>query len=395
MEKSTKGEKSKYTFFKFLTNYLIWDNMKKRSLVFIIICLLSLANILPIYSATEQTNSEKQIIEYVILYDESHGQLFNRTLMETALDSLSNVTVQDSEVEIKITVLFQKNGTTFNSTNLQGVDLLIISNPGIAEEDVISSSERDAILDFVELGGSLFLLCNPLTHNENITGHTSTLNNLLSTRSNRLTSARFLSSPDQIHSQVIIDDFNSTYGNDSYITINEYNVTKNILSRQIDYFWQEMEIDNVTIYSTPITLGNERPDDDDDNVELAKTPFTSYSVDTDYNIFRDPGNGFLTWLLSKDLGNSRMVMSGSTIMFSDYKIYDNSTWIEQNQNLDLWSNLVLWLLGYTPHPARDPPAIWVFENYAIVVAVISLVIFGASVLIYKYRNKRKSSIKIQ
>ncbi|MHA1221384.1 MAG: hypothetical protein ACTSQB_06590, partial [Candidatus Heimdallarchaeota archaeon] len=250
--------------------------MKNRSLVFIIICLLSLASIQPIYSATEQPTTEKQIMDYVILYDESHGQYFNRTLMATALESLSNVTVQDPDVEIRITVLFQENGTEFNSTNLQGIDLLIITNPGISDDDVIVSSERVAILDYVELGGSLFLLSNPLTQNENITGHTSTLNNLLAARNNRLTSARFSASPDQIHSQVLIDDFNSTYGNDSFITINEYNTTKNILTQQVDYFWQEVEIDNVTIYSTPIILGNER--DDDDNIELAKTPFTTYSV---------------------------------------------------------------------------------------------------------------------
>lgn len=368
--------------------------MKKHSLVFILICLLSLASIHPILSATEESPIEKKILDYVILYDEFHGQFFNRTLMKTALESLSNITIQDPEVEIRIKVLFQ-NETSFNSTNLQGVDLLIISNPGIEEGNELSSAEREAILDYVELGGSLFLLCNPLTLNENITGHTATLNNLLSERSNRLTSARFSSSPDQTHSQVIIDDFNSTYGNDSFITLNEYNITKNILTQQIDYFWQEVEIDNVTIYSTPITLGNERPDDDNDNVELAKTPFTSYSVDYDYKIFRDPGNGFLTWLLSKDLGNSRLVLSGSTIMFSDYEIIDNSTWIEQNQNLDLWNNLILWLLEYTPHPVRNPPAIWVFENYALVVAAFSLVIFGISVFVYKYRNKRRTLIKIQ
>jgi len=373
---------------------MIWDNMKDRSLVFILICLLTISSIQPAYLATGQQPTEKQVLDYVILYDESHGQYFNRSLMQTALDSLSNITVQDPEVEIRINVLYQENGTEFNSTNLQGIDLLLITNPGIGDENAFTSSEREAVLDYVELGGSLFLLCNPLTQDENITGHTEAFTNLLSTRNNLLTSARFSSSPDQIRSQVIIDDFNSTYANDSFITINEYNVTKNILTSQIDYFWQELEIDNVTIYSTPISLGSERADDDDNGVELAKTPSTSYSVDEDYTIYRDTVNGFLTWLLSKELGDSRLVLSGSTIMFSDSTISENSTWIEENQNLDLWNNLVLWLLKYTPHPVRDPPAIWVFENYALVVAALSVAIFGISVLIYKYRSKKRTSIKI-
>ncbi len=369
-----------------------WDNMKNHTVVLILISMLALTSVRPIYSATEPI-VEKKVLDYVILYDESHGQYFNRTLMTTALDSLSNITVQDPEVEISIDILFQENGTKFNSTNLQGIDLLIITNPGIDND--FTNAEINAILDFVELGGSLFLLNNPLTRSENITGHTATMNNLLSSRSNRMTSARFTSCTDQIHSQVIIDDFNSTYGNDSYITINEYNTTKNILTSQISYFWQEVAIDNVTIYSTPITLGNEKSDDNTDNVELGKTLFTSYSVDEDYSIFRNTATGFLTWLLSKDLGNSRLIMSGSTIMFSDYIISGNSTWIEENQNLDLWKNLILWLLEYTPHPVREPPAIWVFENYALVVAALSIVIFGISIIIYKYRNKKRLSVKIQ
>jgi hypothetical protein len=56
---------------------------------------------------------------------------------------------------------------------------------------------------------------------------------------------------------------------------------------------------------------------------------------------------------------------------------------------------MLWLLKYTPHPVRNPPAIWVFENYALVVAALSIVIFGISVFIYKYRSKKQTSIKIQ
>ncbi|OLS33101.1 MAG: hypothetical protein HeimAB125_02260 [Candidatus Heimdallarchaeota archaeon AB_125] len=366
--------------------------MKNRSLVFLLICLVTVTNVPYLYNVSGQ-----QSLNYVILFDESHGQVFNRTLMDTALDSLTNITIEDPDTEIVVKLLFQTE-SRFNSTNLQGVDLLIFTNPGLEEEDNLEQAEREAILDFTELGGSLFLLCNPLTQQDNITGHPTTMNDLLIEREDWLTSARFMFGVNQSFARVIVDDFNSTYGNETYVTFNEYNSTKIIFNQNtVDFFRQETEIDNVTIYSNSISLGNERLDEDilDKTIQVGKTPITSYAINEDYDIYRDPTNGFLTWLFAKKTGGTRFAMSGSTIMFSDLEIAENTTWIEQNQNLELWNNLILWLLKYTPHPERDPPAVWVFENYALLVFAISAAIFGISVLVFRYRNKRRTTVKIK
>lgn len=362
--------------------------MKNRTLVFLLLCLVTVTNVPYIYDISGQ-----QTLNYVILFDESHGQVFNRTFMDAALSSLTNITIEDPDTELVIELLFQVE-SRFNSTNLQGVDLLIFTNPGLGEDDSLDQTEKDAILDYMELGGSLFLLCNPLTQQDNITGHPTTMNELLNERDNWLTSARFMFGANQSLSRVIVDDFNSTYGNATHVTFNEYNSTKTIFNENIDFFWQETKINNVTIYSDSISLGNERLEDEllEKIVQVGKTPITSYAINEEYDIFRDPTNGFLTWLFAKKTRGTRLVMSGSTIMFSDLEIVENSTWIEQNQNLELWNNLILWLLEYTPHLERDPPAIWVFENYALLVFALSAVIFGISIVVFKYRNKRRTTV---
>jgi hypothetical protein len=316
--------------------------------------------------------------------------------MNGALNSFNTLLPQNITPNIDIELLFNEE-SEFNSTNLQGVDLLIVTNPGIKEEDQFTESEMDAILDFVELGGSLFLLCNPLTQNVNITGHIVSFNNLLARRESKITTARLRAAVNVSFSDVIVDDFRSTYNNDSYISLNYPKITEEFIMNEATInetlFRQETEIEELLIYSSSISLGNEEPDSR--RIGLATTPVTSYAVDETYHIFRDPVNNFLTWLLAKELDSSRVVISGSTIMFSDQKIVDDDVWIDQLDNLILWKNILLWLLNYTPHPEVSPPAIWAFSYYALVIAAFSIVVFGYAFILYKYKNARKASIKIK
>jgi hypothetical protein len=349
-----------------------------------------------IYAPIYQKTSGDTNLKYVVLYDESHGQYFNRTLMNGALTSLNSLLPQNVTPNIEIELLFNKE-SEFNSTNLQGIDLLILTNPGIKEEDQFTISEINAILDFVELGGSLFLLCNPLTQNEIVAGHVESINELLGSRNNKISSARVRTAVNTSFSDVIIDDFQSTYENDSYLSLNylerteEFNVEEATINETL--FNQEVDIEEVLVYSSSISLGSEEIDSN--RLGIATTPVTSYAVDETYNIFRDPVHNFLTWLLAKEVTNSRVVLSGSTIMFSDINIEESNAWINQLDNLDLWKNIILWLLKYTPHPEVSPPAIWAFSYYALVVAAFSIVVFGYAFILYKYKNAKKASIKIK
>ena len=354
--------------------------MKKRSIVLLFIYLLAMTNsLLSIPISADIT------LEFVIMYDEYHGQFFDRDLMATALDSLNELVQYNNEteekIEIKIDLIFN-NDTSFNSTSLQGVDLLIMTNPGFGEDDGLTNAETTAILDFMELGGSLFLLCNPLSYNENITGNPVPINAILSERDSELTSARIRTSS-LTNSTVLVDDFLETHGNNTFITLQDYESEHTI-------FEQDEEISNVTLYSASIELGNE-----EGTLAAGRTPETTYSIDESYNIFRDPATGFLTWFLAKAFTNSRLVLSGSTIMFSDLDIIDGEKWIDQEQNLDLWKNTILWLLEYTPHPEIPPLPLLPFWSYALIVVGVSAIIFGLSVLLYRYRISRKTEFKMK
>ena len=352
--------------------------MKKRLLTLFLIYIISITSVTLNYQTTGDNT-----LSYVIMFDESHGQFFNRTLMNTALESLNKLANKTGD-NLNIELLFQTE-SEFNSTNLQGIDLLIFTNPGINEDYNFSPAELAALLDYVELGGSLFLLSNPLTNDENITGHPTSTNALLAAREDRLTTARIRHTSNSSHADLIVDDFLGIYGNDSYISLNLKDYSANYT-----IFNQETIINFTTIYSTPLVLGSEEM-----IYAAGRTPITSYAVNDDYDIYREQANGFLTWLLAKTYGDARMILLGSTIMFSDLEITENTKWIEQADNLELWENLILWLLNYTPHPDRSPPPIWLFRNYALFIVGFSFVIFGSAYLFYQYKRKRKTSVKIK
>ena len=324
-------------------------------------------------------------LDFVIMYDEYHGQFFDRELMSKALDSLNELVIYNNETEERVDInieLIFNNETEFNSTNLQGVDLLIMTNPGFEEENNLLLSERLAILDFMELGGSLFALCNPLSYNKNITGNPVPLNALLNERDSSLTTARIRTST-IANSTVLVDDFSHVYENNTFISLENYEGEHTI-------FEQETTISNLTLYAGSIELGNV-----DSKYAIGRTLETTYSIDESYNIFRDPLTGFLTWFLAQSVDNSRFVLSGSTIMFSDLDIISGEKWIDQEQNLDLWKNTILWLLRYTPHPELPALPLLPFWIYALIVVGVAVVIFGLSVLAYMYRINKKTEFKVK
>ncbi|MFX0090125.1 MAG: hypothetical protein ACFFBD_00060, partial [Candidatus Hodarchaeota archaeon] len=58
---------------------------------------------------------------------------------------------------------------------------------------------------------------------------------------------------------------------------------------------------------------------------------------------------------------SRLVLSGSTIMFSDLPYNSTHSWYETADNSILWQNIVLWLAGLTPMEEVEefsPPLSW-------------------------------------
>ncbi len=319
--------------------------------------------------------------EYVILFDESHGQYFNRTLMKTALEAI-NTTIKN------VRFIFN-NDTSFNSTNLQGINLVIIGNPGEYSKYNLSSSEIEALQDYVERGGSVFLLSNPLTSDNNITGHPSSFNNLLGARTNRLTTAR-ISTQSGLPSEatVIMDDFNYLYNNESYVSIKDYSLNTTFLDEN-KLFSQTNMIKNITLFSTAISI-----DRSEEQYAIGRTNHTSYLMGADGSISQDMVEGFLTWLFAKQIGNSRLAISGSTIMFSDLNITSTMTFINEAQNKQLWLNIINWLLHITPYEEEKPIAIPFFE-LIIIAVVLAITSFIISIILYKYKQLKLKNLKIK
>lgn len=340
--------------------------MGKRAIIwFLLFSSLFIGNLV-------QVHAEKPD-EYVILFDESHGQYFNSTRMETALNYLS------AHDNVNVTILTQNN--RFNSTNLQGIDLLIITNPGSYDSFNLSSSEVESILDFVELGGSLFLLTNPLSYDSNITGNPRTFNNdLLRARNNFLTPAYF----DEKNGfpSVIANDFIPPLQNESYLLLNNFEGN----SHEI---FNEASINEVFLYSSPISMNGEP-----DSSSIGVVPKSSYSIYQD-NTYNFPFDS-LTWFLAKELGEARLVLSGSSIMFSDLdSIFNNTKCIETANNKQLWKNTIFWLLGIDLLEEEVIIVIPTFQYLAFSVIGTSIVVLILSLLLYKFKLEKTKPIDLK
>ena len=153
--------------------------------------------------------------KYVILFDQSHGQYFTIDMMKTAFESL-NALEDKYGTEIVVRPLEDK----FNSTNLQGADLVIITNP--EKGGFALTEEKRALADFVEAGGSTLYMGNPYSDDENITGNPSLLNDMMS--SNFQTKAAFQTAQDSTTDPtVVVDDFNNG-GNFTHVVVSSENI---------------------------------------------------------------------------------------------------------------------------------------------------------------------------
>ncbi|MHA1302592.1 MAG: hypothetical protein ACTSPI_02675, partial [Candidatus Heimdallarchaeaceae archaeon] len=149
------------------------------------------------------------------------------------------------------------------------------------------------------------------------------------------------------------------------------------------------KVENLTLYSSSISLGS-----DNEKYAIGRTSLTSYSLEKDGNIFQDTIKGFLTWLFAKEIEQSRIIISGSTIMFSDLNITENQKFIDEAQNKDLWLNLIYWLLHITPYEEQNPIAM-PFYALVLISLGVALTAFVTAIIVYKYRQLRRISIKVK
>lgn len=310
---------------------------------------------------------------YIILLDVRHGQFFNESTLSGAFAGLQTI-----ETRFGTTITIQTLDEPFSNTNLQGADLLLISNPG--ESSTISDTEKEAVSTFVKNGGSTLYLSNPYSKNATLSGHPQILNDLADEPyqigSKFQTSE--VSSPND--PTILVDDFNND-GNETHIVYSADTITTELNSgivnvSSIIYYGNPM-FDRLTISSNKVN-----------EYESGNASAFSYTINSKYATVVSQQKMY--WILGRELTTAlgRSMAVGSTLMFSDLS-YDNTTsWIDVADNKNLFINMIAWLLQITPLEPNNPQIDATFASLsqyvfitAIVIAIaIAIIIFGNLIL---------------
>ena len=350
-------------------------NMKGNGFVFLVLLLCSLS-VFGISLGEGQATKE-----YLILFDESNGQHFTRDMMETSLQALMDV----DGLTISITTI----SDGFSKANVQGADLLIIGNPGEhgEDEELFNSTERDAIRFFLDVGGSLLVMTNPADVDENITGRPGLLNT-------ELTSLSVGASFGDVsgNASVIQDDYDNKYSN------KDYRYISGDLWQNQTVALKPMEIQTAMVFSGYISIGNS------DFESIGRSSYTSYVSDLGGG--RQGYQEKLPFLAAGTRDSeqptnitSNIVLSGSTIMFSDLLSTEGGKFIDQEDNMALFVNSVLWLLGETTGIGEENEQIdlsfWTIFLIILVAVIIPIVVFNLYLLLKRPALIREKIKKVR
>lgn len=316
-----------------MKNLLGLKASKKRIIVSLGIIIMVVTSLYP----TSGVIMDEKSPPIVILFDFGHNQFFNETYYSKAIEALKEMKINDTQsIEIRIT-----HGT-LNETILAGVDVLIITNPG--ENASYSDAEYFAISEwFKNYGKGMFLLSNPYSENNSIIGRPQILNNILLNDYLSITGIEFLSvsSADEKPDVVVCD----TCGLDPKGYIIRTAIPKGNNSHEI--------LTNVSVITTySQSLQSTSP-----VLSLNKSMYVYYPDGSTQLLEESP-----IILAAKEVGDFKVLLSGSTIMFSDLPVRNLGTsWFEADNNSLLWKNSIKWLLSDTNLGISEPPVERIFK----------------------------------
>ncbi|MHA1912314.1 MAG: hypothetical protein ACTSYA_11530 [Candidatus Kariarchaeaceae archaeon] len=341
----------------------------------VIICLSLILFVIPSFSPVE---ADEEIESYIILFDEAHFSNYNHTLMIDALSSLN-----DSELGIEI--LFKIIRDPFNSTNLQGGDLVIIPNPGLddGDNDVFDASEAMALYFFEQNGGSILAMSDPLSHNENLTGNSGALNSLLRDTDFEVSDNSFSYDAGTQEAYLIVNDIIND-GSSEFLVLSPKHINEEYTVRNEPYNINQSIYTSTTQVMTPF----------DESRHAGNVSFYSYRVDS--NLIPTNIQFNMAWFAVEQRDAARLALFGSTVMFSSTYYQNDSTkglWIDQGDNMKLWKNTVYWLLGITPMGETNKPLTDNFMPYILAIAGIIVVIVVVGFL-YSYSTTKTDEVTV-
>jgi len=365
----------------FPRNYNKGDILKRLIYFTLILTIFVLGNLVPLQA---QTSLEQE--ELIVVVDEAHLQFIGLDLLQTAFAGL-NDTFDNNQTDYTIRVF--TNQEKFDSTHLQGADLLIIPNPGIdktlGSDHNVESDEVNVLDTFVEQGKSILYLANPFSYNESIAGHALPINELLiDDFGAQLTLGGVLADTD--NTTILVNAFQgSNDGNATHVRITGNHLEPQTLATEIN------EINEILYYGSSLNVISR------DRTRLLGNTSNTYSVDQTGEA-REQEIGQIKWLSGAEVNdNGKVILMGSTIMFSDLAYDETSKWIDQQDNLGFFENLIAFLLNVTP---LDPPQESVQDSFSyllrvnILAATLILLVFLSTIMGILIFTKRLSFDKI-
>jgi hypothetical protein len=304
-----------------------------RSIVLFLMLSILLIQLTSAFMSQDVYAEEKTII----LFDQVHLQFYTSERMQTAIDALNST--ED--------FIVYRNNQRFTETSLLGVDILVIESP----DRSFTLQERLVIVDYLDNGGSIFLMADPRSS-------TSNLNNIIDAI--EYTDARF-------SQHVILDE--------------EFN--QNNISTQISVSRDELRESSPLANGVKEIITNSISIEDDD-------PSKVIGTGSNFSFAGLEENSQPAWLVASTVGRSRIVLCGSTIMFSDVKpAKSDITWYETTDNSLLWQNIFSWLAQKETPPSFLGTIIPPTLTLIISALIVGIVFIGGGFSLYYLLQQRE------
>ncbi|MFW9855862.1 MAG: hypothetical protein ACFFFG_12430 [Candidatus Thorarchaeota archaeon] len=288
---------------------------QRKRMIYLFLCLFFSFSFMV---ESSSANPKTDYTGIVVVFDEAHGQLFNRSLYSQALAALT---------DLGIRIVF--NTQPINETSLEGTDLFISTNP----TERFSTTEFFYIQEFLLSGKSALLLANPLNEeNDSLTGRGDILNGILRRAQIEAVIGFWTYSEDVgivKRTDRVLNDFNNA-GMATHLVIEVNSSSHELLG---------FDNSNVTtLITTSCSVGNDGEilisASSEAYAETVLGPPHSYS--TEITLFASAG---------EQIEEGKAIVGGSSLMFSD--LYDpvlDTTWYSSADNSVFWKNLVKWLV---------------------------------------------------
>ncbi len=341
------------------------------------------------------TAAQSQLDSVVVLVDNSHGEHFDPYDADEGFKLMLDMVNASSRYIVKI-----HEGDPLNDTILEDVDILVLPAPD--EEQPFAQSEIGAIAELVNNGSSLFLLGNPMIDQDipeywaspafQDIGENIAINTILD--SLNITGVRFSmnhtvsGSQEYDWSDTMFDyenALNSTAPHTIRLDTSTWETAHPIFKNINDIVTMTCTLkpidgDSIIAWSHEESFAQYRKGPNTfGNLTFPNMSIAEFSeVPLSYSAI----NGtFPAWLSAFEYNNSRIVMCGSTIMFTGMTLAlpevdarDGNQWFYEGDNRFLFMNMIDWLSGDTLVPPSAITPILMLSAALIAVGVAYFIV---------------------